>query len=274
MRGHYVVDLGNNTQTDVPIGPFDLTGFHGSAVKRQPPDIAQGPELLRELDLYIAECELLGSALLDTDRLPDTLRWPFQRLFLGQGKVTVFNSVKHGKFTKVDIRRALVLLYLVPKDFVTPLEKNYRLEYNDICLYGDGFDSLRVVLFYLKKPFTQVLTKWGVPERLHAEVAADIERLAKERAKAAQRPKWDERDRYAELRDLSSPEFLRRVYGDEIGEDGSIQKEVVRKIDAKLMAAVETYISAREGRRRDMGDAEGLHLIAGVRSRSKRAHLG
>ena len=125
----------------------------------------------------------------------------------------------------------------------------------------------------LNEPLRSLLNSWGVPEHLHKETAADFERFAKARAKAALRPKWDERGKYAELKDLSSPAFLKRVYADEIATDGSIRKEAVRKIDPKLIAAVETYISAREARRQDMGDAAGLCLIAGVRTHPKRASL-
>jgi len=126
----------------------------------------------------------------------------------------------------------------------------------------------------LNKALATLLTSWGVPETDFEATAAELERVARARANVARRPKWDERGKYTELKDLSSPAFLKRVYADEIGEDGSIQKEAVRKIDPKLMAAVETYVSAREGRRRDMGDAAGLHLIAGPHTRPKRANLG
>jgi hypothetical protein len=114
----------------------------------------------------------------------------------------------------------------------------------------------------------------NLPESMWPDTAAEIERIVNERAKAAMRPKWDERGKYDDLKKLSSPAFLKRVYADEIAPDNSIAKEAVRKTDPKLMAAVETYISGREGSQRDMGDAEGLRLIAGPRSRPKRASLG
>ena len=126
----------------------------------------------------------------------------------------------------------------------------------------------------VKGPLTKLLNDWGVPAYMHREVAEKLESEAKALVGAALRPKWDERGKYAELKDLSSPAFLKRVYAEAISADGTIQKDAVRKIDPKLMAAVETYISAREGRRRDMGDAEGLRLITGPHTRPKRATLG
>ena len=113
----------------------------------------------------------------------------------------------------------------------------------------------------------------NLPESMWPDTAAELERIVNERAKAALRPKWDERGKYADLKDLSSPAFLKRVYADEIAPDGSIAKEAVRKTDPKLMAIVTAYISEREGRRQDMGEAEGLRLIAGPRGRPKRASL-
>lgn len=114
----------------------------------------------------------------------------------------------------------------------------------------------------------------NLPESMWPDTAAEIERIVNERAKAALRPKWDERGKYDELKNLSSPAFLKRVYADEMAPDGSIAKEAVRKTDPKLLAIVTAYISEREGRRQDMGEAEGLRLIAGPRGRPKRASLG
>jgi hypothetical protein len=126
----------------------------------------------------------------------------------------------------------------------------------------------------MQRPLGKLLSSWGVPESEHPDYVAYLERVAKERLKAAQRPKWGERGKYAELKDLTAPLFLKRVYADEIAPDGTIKKEAVRAVDKTLMARVENYISVREERQQDLGDAEGLRLIAGPRSRPKRAQLG
>ncbi len=126
----------------------------------------------------------------------------------------------------------------------------------------------------MQEPLAALLTKWGVPEHLHEETAADFERFAKARARAALRPKWDERGKYAELKDLSSPAFLKRVYADEIAADGTIKKTTVRACDDVLMTRVETYISAREEKGLPLGDAAGLRFVTSPAGRPKRAIPG
>ena len=126
----------------------------------------------------------------------------------------------------------------------------------------------------LNKPFSELLTSWGVPKQMHLEMAAELEHIARARTKAALRPKWEERGKYAELKDLSAPQFLKRVYADEIGRGGSIKKAVVRNTDPALMSIVEAYISGREARGRGMGDAEGLRFVTSNAGRPKRADLG
>jgi hypothetical protein len=113
-----------------------------------------------------------------------------------------------------------------------------------------------------------------VPESERRDLIADMARMRDERAEAARRPKWDERDRYAELKKLSSPMFLKRAWADEIAPDGTIEKRKVGKIDSKLMGLVEAYISEREGRGLDAGDAEGLRFVTSPAGRPKRATLG
>jgi hypothetical protein len=126
----------------------------------------------------------------------------------------------------------------------------------------------------LNKALATVLREWGVPKDQFQETAAEIERLVKARVAAAARPKWDERHKYDELRQLSSPAFLKRVYADVIAKDGSIEKQLIRDTDARLMASVETYMSNRKAREQDAGDAKGLRLIAGPTSPLKAANLG
>jgi hypothetical protein len=112
----------------------------------------------------------------------------------------------------------------------------------------------------------------AVPESERRDLTDDIARMIEDRAKAAvQRPKWDERGKYADLKDLSSPMFLKQVYADVIAPDGTIEKRKVRKPDPKLMASVEGYISKREERRAPLGDAEGLRFVKILAGRPKRA---
>ncbi|MDH6258437.1 hypothetical protein [Bradyrhizobium sp. BR13661] len=127
---------------------------------------------------------------------------------------------------------------------------------------------------FLNDAIAAVLTSLGVPKSQHRETWAEMERIARARADAARRPKWDERGKYAELKDLSAPQFLKRVYADAITSDGSIEKQMVRDIDPKLMASVEVYLSNRKSRQKDLGDAAGLRLIAGPTSPLKRSDLG
>lgn len=126
----------------------------------------------------------------------------------------------------------------------------------------------------LNRPLSALLTSWGVPKQMHLEMAVKLERTAREDAKAALRPKWEQRGKYAELKDLSAPQFLKRVYADEIARDGSIKKATVRNTDPALMSIVEAYISGREARGRDMGDAKGLRFVTSNAGRPKRADLG
>ena len=118
----------------------------------------------------------------------------------------------------------------------------------------------------LNKPLSALLTSWGIPESMHGEMAAELESIVKARASASRRPKWDERDKYAELKHLSAPQYLKRVYSDLIASDGAIEKQAIREIDPKLMASVEVYMSNRKKREQDAGDAAGLRLIAGPTS--------
>ena len=82
------------------------------------------------------------------------------------------------------------------------------------------------------------------------------------------RPKWVGRlERGGELATLSAPLFLKCVHADYIGEDGTVENEIIRAIDPDLMKAVEAYISARRTRANEkgipftLGDAEGLEFV-------------
>lgn len=96
----------------------------------------------------------------------------------------------------------------------------------------------------------------GVAVELRPALIAEIRILV---AKAT-RPKWADRFDFVELRRLSAPAFLRRVHADDI-KDNVVNKEQIRAIDPELMTRVESYISQREGRQLDLGDATGLIFI-------------
>jgi cold shock CspA family protein len=115
----------------------------------------------------------------------------------------------------------------------------------------------------LNEPLLRYLKAKNVPPEMWSDTAAEIERLVgKKLAAAVARPRWDDRAKYPELANLSAPLFLKRVWADQIGADGTIEKELVRQNDRSLMGTVDNYIAAREKRRRDAGDAEGLRFIA------------
>ena len=126
----------------------------------------------------------------------------------------------------------------------------------------------------MEGPLHEYLHGRRVPESMRLALAAKIETLIDSELRAATRPKWDERGKYAELKDLSAPLFLKRVYADEIAPDGTIKKETVRATDKTLMARVETYISNREERNLPLGDAEGLRFATKPAGRPKRGGLG
>lgn len=105
-----------------------------------------------------------------------------------------------------------------------------------------------------------VLTKWiaakGVPTSKRRAVAKAIHRLVDMEL----RPKWDDRDQHDNLKRLTAPEFLKIVHA------GSIKKNVVvkqdiRDFDESLMKAVEAYITNRNRRKLDLGDARGLKFV-------------
>ncbi len=115
----------------------------------------------------------------------------------------------------------------------------------------------------LDDPLQQYLKDKNIPPALWSDTAAAIERLVgKKLAAAVARPLWDDRAQYPALANLSAPEFLKRVWADQIGADGTIEKELVRQNDRSLMGKVDNYISTRHRRGQDAGDAKGLRFIA------------
>ena len=126
-------------------------------------------------------------------------------------------------------------------------------------------DRSREVQFkdQLNEPLLLYLKAKNVPSALLPETAAEIERLVRKKlAAAVNRPQWDDRAKYPELAFLPAPEFLKRVWADQIGPTGEIEKELVRRQDRALMIAVEGYIKNRQRREIDAGAAHGLKLIA------------
>ncbi|MBR0967875.1 hypothetical protein JQ554_33360 [Bradyrhizobium diazoefficiens] len=114
----------------------------------------------------------------------------------------------------------------------------------------------------------------NLPPAMWSDTAAEIRRLVqRKRAAAVERPLWDDRANHPELANLSAPQFLKRVWADQIAPDGTIEKEMVRKIDRSLMAKVDGYLSTRERRQQDAGDAAGLRFVA-RRTRPKGVSLG
>lgn len=122
----------------------------------------------------------------------------------------------------------------------------------------------------MQEPLRQYLETKNVPESIQPELAAEIDNLVAAKLSAVLRPKWDERGKYAELKDLSAPAFLKRVYADEFGADGSIRKAAIRKADPKLVGLVESYISEREKNKKSMGAADGIKFLTSPAGRPKR----
>jgi hypothetical protein len=75
------------------------------------------------------------------------------------------------------------------------------------------------------------------------------------------RPRWrdDEKSKPADLRDLSAPAFLRKVWADK----KTLYRGEVRDYDFELMEAVEGYLGVRKSRGLDAGEAKGLKLVDG-----------
>jgi hypothetical protein len=122
---------------------------------------------------------------------------------------------------------------------------------------------------WLEKYFEEI----NLPRSLWTSAAAEIVRVVRKQVVAAtERPRWDERDRYPELANLSAPKFLKRVWADQFSADGSIARELVS--DKKLLRIVGVYVGNRQSRGLDLGDAEGLRLIRGKTGRPARPSAG
>jgi hypothetical protein len=99
------------------------------------------------------------------------------------------------------------------------------------------------------------LAKRGISEELRLSVAAELT------GSKSLKPQWVDKDKSDELKNLTAPQFLKRVHSDIIKKN-KVYKADVRARDPDLMNAVEAYISQRKRRGADLGDATGLILIA------------
>ena len=125
----------------------------------------------------------------------------------------------------------------------------------------------------LKEPLEGYLKQKRVPRKLWPKAAAEMERLVRRLlAGNVDRPKWNNRRKHPELEHLSAPEFLKTVWADVIGPDGTIETEIVRNDDVPLMNAVRDYLDNRRTRGLDLGRARGLNIVS-IRQRKPRKPL-
>ena len=80
--------------------------------------------------------------------------------------------------------------------------------------------------------------------------------------------KWGNRSDSYDLSIQTGPRFLKAVHSDCIYK-GHVYKETIRGYDPELMKAVELYISTREKRGLDLGDAEGLVFVTSKAATNK-----
>lgn len=116
--------------------------------------------------------------------------------------------------------------------------------------------------YTVSEPLLAYLKEMDVPRSKWEEAAEAVERLTRKFSGPVDRPRWEDRAKYSELEFLPAPEFLKRVWADQISPTGEIEKELVRRQDSALMIAVEGYIKNRQRRAIDAGAAKGLKLIA------------
>jgi hypothetical protein len=115
----------------------------------------------------------------------------------------------------------------------------------------------------LNEPLLRYLKAKKIPPEMWSDTAAEIERvITKKLAAAVKRPRWDDRAKYPELQFLPAPEFLKRVWADQIGPKGEVDKTLIRQIDRPLIKTVEAYVANRQRRNRDAGQVKGLRLLS------------
>jgi hypothetical protein len=115
----------------------------------------------------------------------------------------------------------------------------------------------------LNEPLLRYFKAKKIPPEMWSDTAAEIERvITKKLAAAVKRPRWDDRAKYPELQFLPAPEFLKRVWADQIGPKGEVDKTLIRQIDRPLIKTIEAYVANRQRRNRDAGQVKGLRLLS------------
>ncbi len=266
MEGYLTVRTGDGETRRVAISRFDLKEASTRSPRRVPITVSHDDRRAFNdiLNRYIAYCGSATVAELDTASLPDSLKWPFQRLCLSRGKTSIFNSQKQGELSSLTLTEGLHAI----------IDATSNAEYNDILLHGDDFKSLRVKLLFL----TDVIVSPTPGERWakgHIPTAEDLnnalehftteeleQELERRKSDDSARPRWTDDPQQPYLSFLSAPAFLKVVWKDVLGENMKISKRRVRKHDEVLMSRVEAYISNRiRNKCKDLGDAEGITFI-------------
>jgi hypothetical protein len=111
-------------------------------------------------------------------------------------------------------------------------------------------------------PLAAYLMEMNVPRKKWREAALELARVVLRFGAPEDRPLWDDRAKYPELAFLPAPEFLKRVWADQIGPNGEVDKTLIRQIDRPLIKTVEAYVANRQRRNRDQGQVKGLRLLS------------
>jgi hypothetical protein len=114
----------------------------------------------------------------------------------------------------------------------------------------------------VSEPLAAYLQEMNVPRKKWREAALELARVVLRFGAPDDRPRWDDRAKYPELAFLPAPEFLKRVWADQIGPNGEVDKTLIRQIDRPLIKTVEAYVSNRQRRNRDPGQVKGLQLLS------------
>jgi hypothetical protein len=114
----------------------------------------------------------------------------------------------------------------------------------------------------VSEPLAAYLLEMNVPRKKWREAALALARVVLRFGGPENRPLWDDRAKYPELAFLPAPEFLKRVWADQIGPNGEVDKSLIRQIDRPLIKTVEAYVANRQRRNRDPGQVKGLQLLS------------
>lgn len=198
-----------------------------------------------------------GSRATDTVSTEDSSQEHSGSLELLQYLALALRAAEKGKKRDVIIylKEAISLLS-------TTIARGPRKEYHTSAPHGRKSEGI------LKNEIIKLLRRTNVPSDKWDETAAEIERtIKKTKVTEVSRPKWDDRSKHRELAELSAPEFLKKVWADQFDQNGGIRSDVVGQHDQTLLNAISWYISARRKFKKDLGDAEGIHLIKKARGR-------